>query len=413
MLTRHEKVVAKYLREYAEPEVNALPKLSHYDYCLVIPAYDETLENLERTWYQLKENYLVILVVNAPHQGHAATLRLKQDIIRQAGVVDSVGHCSYVPGNPDILLVDRCTDGDTIPPRQGVGLARKIGADIALRLVSEGRVESPRISCTDADAILPENYFATPLASTDAAIVFPFLHQPDPGLQLPTLLYDLSIIYYACGLRSADSSYAYTSLGSTMAISANHYAKVRGFPRRNAAEDFYLLNKLAKTGAIQSVPIQPILLEGRLSDRVPFGTGAGIGKIADMENPLEDFHFYNPDIFRLLKEFLAALASTWGEPHALAGTSEEIRNYCEQCELEALIANQIQSQTQRSVFEKFLHDWFDGFRTVKFVHFMRDRYLPSVPITGLSEAGFIDAFSLADLPGLRHQLSRQLFKTSQ
>ncbi|MBQ61849.1 MAG: hypothetical protein CMQ19_07215 [Gammaproteobacteria bacterium] len=410
MLTGDEKVITKYLQKYAEPEVNALPSLPHYDHCLVIPAFDETFKQLERTWHRLQENYLVILVVNSPLKEHAATLRLRQDIASLASSSDPVERCSYIPGNPDILLVDRCTVGNTIPPRQGVGLARKVGADIALRLISEGRVASPRISCTDADAILPENYFAPALTSADAALVFPFVHQPEPGLQLPTLLYDLSIVYYACGLRWSGSTYAYTSLGSTMAISASHYAKVRGFPRRDAAEDFYLLNKLAKTGSIQSLPVQPVHLAGRLSDRVPFGTGAGIGKISGMKNPLDDFHFYHPDTFRLLKELLAALSSTWTEPQALAGSSKEIQTYCEQSGLGELIAQQREKQTKKKVFEKFLHDWFDGFRTVKFVHFMRDHYLPSVPISGLSKAEFIDGFSQADLPELRHQLSKQLFK---
>ena len=47
-------------------------------------------------------------------------------------------------------------------------------------------------------------------------------------------------------MKYARSPYAFHTIGSTMAVSANHYAKVRGFPKREAGEDFYLLNKLAK-----------------------------------------------------------------------------------------------------------------------------------------------------------------------
>ena len=45
-----------------------------------------------------------------------------------------------------------------------------------------------------------------------------------------------------------------------------------GFPRRNATEDFYILNKLAKVGSIARLAGTPVILEGRLSDRVPIGT---------------------------------------------------------------------------------------------------------------------------------------------
>src|SRR5690606_4816987 len=44
-----------------------------------------------------------------------------------------------------LLLVDRFRAGRRIPKHQGVGLARKIGADIALALIAERRIERPWI----------------------------------------------------------------------------------------------------------------------------------------------------------------------------------------------------------------------------------------------------------------------------
>ena len=410
MQARDEKVVAKYLQTYAEPECNYLPELPRFDHCLVIPAFDETFEDLERVWERISGSYLVILVVNAPREHHVATIKLLQEAASRGTKVASKGLCTYLKGTPDILLVDRCSAGNAIAPRLGVGLARKIGADIALRLISEGTVRSHRISSTDADAVLPGDYFATSLADEDAALIFPFSHQHEAGLQIPTLLYEISILYYACALDWAGSHYGYASLGSSMAVSAAHYAKVRGFPRRNAAEDFYLLNKLAKTGAIRRILTTPILVSGRLSNRVPVGTGPGISKIADLDSPLENYRFYHPRIFALLKEFLLTLTTTWDTQGTFASAAPEIQHYCQAHDLLEFIVKQRAHHKQERVFNKFLSDWFDAFRTLKFVHFMRDNYLPSVPLSELGEAEFVNPELLTDLPILKRQLSGKLFK---
>jgi hypothetical protein len=414
MTTRNERVVAKYLQTYAEPESSSLPDMPRFNHCLVIPVFDETFDDLQQVWQGPTDRCLVILVVNAPCEHHHTTLALMRNMISRAGHVTSSGRCTYLGGTalngtPDILMVDRCSQGNSIAPGEGVGLARKIGADIALRLISEGVVGSSRISVTDADSILPPDYFKFQLADNDAAIVFPFSHRHETGLKIPTLLYEISMLYYACGLDWAGSSYGYTSLGSTMAFSATHYAKVRGFPRRNAAEDFYLLNKLAKTGVIHRISSRPIVLAGRLSTRVPVGTGPGIGKIAGLQSPLDSYHFYHPGIFTLLKEFLLALSNAWDEPGVLNNTDPAIQHYCREIQLYERLEERLAHHKKKIVFNKFLVDWFDGFRTLKLVHFLRDHYLPSVPLSQLGSARYVDTDLLEDLPALKLQLSARLF----
>ena len=413
-MARNSKAVSQYLTTYAEPEIRLIPNLSTtYDHCLVIPAYNETWGNVQKVWQNLRGSYLVILIVNSPEERHLVTCQLLQDVKDQSSGRIVQGSCSYLhgnpKGNPDILLVDRCSDGNTIESRHGVGLARKIGADIALQLISDRVVLSNRISVTDADAVLPADYFSFNLESSDAALSFAFEHSVETGLELPTLLYDISLLYYACGLDWAGSAYAYTSLGSTLAINSNHYAMVRGFPRRPAAEDFYLLNKLAKTGRVRRIGQSPIILSGRLSDRVPVGTGPGIAKIQALENPAIEYLFYNPGTFALLKEFQTALASAWQTPEALLATGDEIREYCKVMELDQLISEQHQRQGRKTTFDKFISDWFDGFKTLKFIHFMRDQFLPSVPFSRLGEAPFLASGPVTDLASRRRQLSSMLF----
>jgi hypothetical protein len=417
-MVRNSKAVSQYLTTYAEPEIQSIPNLSApYDHCLVIPAYNETWGNLQKVWQNLRDNYLAILIVNSPEERHLVTCQLLQEVKDQYSIHTAQGPCTYLHGNqqgnqhgnPDILLVDRCSDGNTIESRHGVGLARKIGADIALQLISDRVVLSNRISVTDADAELPADYFSYNLNPSDAALSFAFEHRATSGAELPTLLYDLSLLYYACGLDWAGSAYAYTSLGSTLAINSNHYAMVRGFPRRSAAEDFYLLNKLAKTGRVRRIGHSPIILSGRLSDRVPVGTGPGIAKILALENPAIEYLFYNPGIFTLLKDFQKALASVWQTPEAMLATGKEIRAYCNVMSLDQLISEQHQRHNKKTTFDKFLTDWFDGFKTLKFIHFMRDQFLPSVPFSRLGEAPFLATGPATDPTSRRRQMHSRLF----
>ena len=47
----------------------------------------------------------------------------------------------------------------------------------------------------------------------------------------------------------------------------------RSWRKRNAGEDFYLLEKLSKVAPLRKLSGAPILLRSRESFRVPFGTG--------------------------------------------------------------------------------------------------------------------------------------------
>ena len=122
----------------------------------------------------------------------------------------------------------------------------------------------------------------------------------------------VNVSYYVNSLKAANSNYAYPTLGSTFAIHAETYAQVRGYPKRNAGEDFHLLNKIAKTNSIQYSTETTISLEARLSDRVPIGTGPSIKKILDIieKDPSgQSYLSYNPLVFKLLARALKEICS--------------------------------------------------------------------------------------------------------
>ena len=75
---------------------------------------------------------------------------------------------------------------------------------------------------------------------------------------------NLSLRYYVAGMKYARSHLThFHTIGSTMAVRASYYAKVRGFPKREAGEDFYLLNKLAKVGTVLELEASPELPANR------------------------------------------------------------------------------------------------------------------------------------------------------
>lgn len=412
MSKKPHPAIGKYLARYAEPEVDHLPMTNTYQQCLVIPAYRESWEDLQNVWADLSEDLLLILVLNSPTQNDPATVTLLartheaySNRVQQANVSLLTGSDSH----PDAIVVDRCTVGLQIPIKQGVGLARKIGADIALALIAHGKIFTNRIPLTDADVKLPADYFAPNMADTDAALVYPFRHRATADLAEVTTLYEISMLYYAAGLKWAGSTYGFTTVGSLIAVSPAHYAMVRGFPKRNAGEDFYLLNKLAKTGNINSVATPVVSIQARLSERVPFGTGPGLMKILALTNPASDYLFYHPQVFVELQAFLLQLDQLWQSTDQLSETlSRPALAFCEQQGFMSTVSRKQSELKSERVFGKFISDWFDGFRTLKFIHELR-RHYPSVPVSDIVAAPFI-ALSAPSQHALRDHLAASCLK---
>ncbi len=419
----------KYLRHYAEPEIAALdglPDQGQWANVLVIPASNESPEFL-RPPPPCDGRSLMILVINetvtAPpqvslnNQALAATVRARFESLWQSskefpGFELSLLKDPFAPR--DVLLVDRFSEACQLSAKGGVGHARKIGADLALSLIHRQRISSPWIHCSDADVKLPKSYFTCSDAvqntmhktsSKYAALIYPFQHCDDQEravakeVILATQLYEFSLRYYVAGMKFARSPYAFNTIGSTIAVSAIHYAKVRGFPKREAAEDFYLLNKLAKVGLVlEGLDCEPIEIAARRSDRVPFGTGAAVNKITDLAEPVSDYRFYHPAVFDLLQHWLLSLPAIWQSRSNDLGASvfnDASGGYDQTAGQRSLLAGLNTIGTEQALahafkqsknleqFTRQMHTWFDAFRTLKLIHHLRDHHLSSVKFAEL------------------------------
>ena len=413
----------KYLRLYAEPEINGLeefPDQAHWENVMVIPACNESPEFL-RPPPRSEERCLMILVINESvsanpmvsrnNQALAATVQARFELQWQSTVnIQGFGLSLFrdPQSSRDVLLVDRFDEGRKLPVKGGVGHARKIGADLAAILIQRKQIQSAWIHCTDADVQVPETYFSCIQSlqsrkQDNSVLIYPFHHCDDQNraeskdVILATQLYELSLRYYVAGMKYARSPYAFHTIGSTMAVNSTHYAMVRGFPKREAGEDFYLLNKLAKVGSVleleEGPDCKPIEIAARRSDRVPFGTGAAVNRIADLDDQVNDFRFYDPKVFEFLRLWLQSLPAIWElkscelSADIFSNSSAEndhdfnpdlLLAYLQKIGINKVLEHGFRQSKNLDQFTRQLHTWFDAFRTLKMIHALRDDHLPLI-----------------------------------
>lgn len=423
-----KNVVEKYLKNYAEPEVNLIPELyeNHktWDNVISIPCYNEyheMIDLLDNNLPQLVKNTLVVINVNANQNSDIEVFKTNNKLI---DYIKSNSDSNYDRNtnslmeflkykNYDILLIDKTNENRFFNAKYGVGLARKIGADISLKLINQGLIKSNWIKTTDADVKLSDNYLDITPGKEYSAIAYTFYHNDlqknSQGLALQ--LYEIYLRYYYLGLIYAGSPYAFHTVGSSMSISAEHYAKVRGFPKkREAAEDFYMLNKLAKTGKIYRDKSSIINIKGRESNRVPFGTGASMNKISKLLDLKEQYYIYNPIVFDVIKN-IYKIFSVVIENKDMQSINPLIDEYNLQdvfieFELKEVINNCLKLSKDSKVIRGHINNWFDAFKILKVINYLsRNRYNQLVWSNALSTAPFIKNINLDnDIETIRNDI---------
>lgn len=401
----------KYFARYAEPEAKLADLLTEqYLAALVVPVCGEApslLDGFRAALSRAPERVLLVLVLNATdaasaaihveNQGllaHLAALFPTARAIEREGVT---GQAQLARGeHHDLLWLDRASPGVRLPPREGVGMARKLGGDLAAALWARGQLRCPLIASSDADVTLPTDYFrqlTEPVleSSPSSAWLWPYAHEAgaDPAIDAATVLYEISLRYYVLGLAAAGSCYAYQSVGSTLCVSAPAYLSVRGVPKREAAEDFHLLDKLSKVGPLRRPLLTPIAIRARVSERVPFGTGRRSREIAQELANGQDFALYSPRIFQALAAVLEGISdfAQSADQNALERAltlrvpelAEPIRLVLSELGVFTALANAAGQAAPGAVLRRRIHTWFDSLRTLRFVHRLRERCLPSLP----------------------------------
>ena len=315
---------------------------------------------------------------------------------------------SHLKTSTSALLKHGLLEAYDLPPKHaGVGLARKLGMDLAAeRLKQVGQPTAPIINL-DADCQVSANYFIaleahfkaypqTPGASLYYA--HPLTGNLPPAHYAGIVYYELFLRYYTHGLRYAGFPFGFQTVGSAMAVRANIYSKVGGMNRRKAGEDFYFLHKVIEQGDFSEINTLTVQPSARVSDRVPFGTGKAM---ADYFEDPDHLHLQYPlQAFTHLKHWvdcLPALYNTYKIYNAHKGDEScdeadtEILDLAEALPeiqaLDSVLKNFLLAQglnekikeiwentTHYESFEKRFFQWFNGFRVMKALHALRDAY---------------------------------------
>lgn len=352
---------------------------------VVIPALAEsarlfrTLRSLADNPPDLLNRFLVLVVVNHREDAsdedkadNRATLKLLEETW---GSLPKL-HLAWV---------DAASLGLELPAKKGgVGLARKIGFDLALPLM-DCSSSDPALVALDADTLVQPDYLPAIMdhfhASSDGGAVIPFRHQAGgTGEECDAITrYELFLRSYVMGLSLAGSPYAFHTVGSAMACTAKAYVRMGGMNSRVAAEDFYFLQHLKKTAGISKVSGTCVHPSARASHRVPFGTGRSVSRILSGEN--DAVLFYRADCFKILSAWLSLVESrvndTGGQIMVAARSiSPCLESFLDNAGFpstwEKLVKNTASQEGLKSAF----HEWFDGLQTMKLIHHLSDVLYP-------------------------------------
>jgi hypothetical protein len=376
---------------------------------VVIPALAEqanlpaTLESLAANPAHLLDETLILVVVNQRRDASAAE---RSD--NRATLAD-LPRWREALGLKNLRWVDAASSGNELPPRQGVGLARKIGLDLALAHL-DFRGGDPLLLCLDADTLVQPDYlgairehFATARAG-GASISFRHRPAGDPAGQIAIDRYELFLRSYVLGMELARSPFAFHTVGSAMACRGSAYVAAGGMNRRQAGEDFYFLQQIHKTSGIAPLTGTVVHPSPRPSHRVPFGTGRAVG---EMLATGEQLLFYQPQLFGIVGEWLECAAGHGGcDGKKLLRRAGEIspllREYLESAGFGEAWDNLRRNSRDGERLMASFDGWFDAFRTMRLMHHLTDSAYPRIPaeeaVPPLLERGGYE--SPADLGGL-------------
>jgi len=149
--------------------------------------------------------------------------------------------------------------------------------------------------------------------------------------------------------------------------------------RRQAGEDFYFLHKLTKLGQIYEIQDAIVYPSARVSDRVPFGTGASMTK---WMNDSEDLTFtYNFLAFLDLNIFFGRVDSLFqigaeNYPEFISTLPLSVQEYLQTVDFTDKLSEINRNSSSLDSFRKRFFQFFDAFIILRFLNFAHQKYYP-------------------------------------
>lgn len=275
-----------------------------------------------------------------------------------------------------------------VPPfarkHAGAGFARKAGMDEAVYRFNTAGNENGIIVSFDADSSCDTNYLTEiEKCFSDAKRTGCHIYYEHPlqGDEHPEIVYDaitgyeLFLRYFPEAMRLTGFPWPFHTVGSCFAVSSKVYAAQGGMNRRTAGEDFYFLHKIFPLGNFTELNTTRVIPSPRISDRVPFGTGATISRFASGIQseisvwPLESFD----DLTLLFNKVPLLFRADEGEIHKIAGSLTSLmKNYLAGNGFMAAVVQMNAHSSNYVSFRKRFFTWFNAFRLLKYLNYARD-----------------------------------------
>lgn len=351
-------------------------KYSHIAVAIPLMAESENLPNLMSCLEaQTFRNFEVFFCVNQPESFRHNPEKefICHDNQESLKYLQKLDHARY-------SVIDRSSAGMGWDEKhQGVGHARKALFDTILKEHSDNTI----IISLDGDTSFNGNYFQSIVSQFNekpwiSAVSVPYFHPlPQNGNEQRTLLrYEIYMRHYMLNMLLIRNPYAFTALGSAMAFPIWAYRKSGGITPLQGGEDFYLMQKLRKTGKISVYNEECVYPQGRTSFRVPFGTGPAVQK--DIAEQDSSYPFYSGESFDKVGATFDLFPQLF-ESDKETPMSEFLRSQLKTDELWNPIRRNFKTV---ELFVKSCTERVDGLRILQF--------LKSEHVPGSSENNFMD-----------------------
>ncbi len=416
--------VKKYLDKFSSQNYSAeCTAEKNFEIIVVVPAICE-YENIQKLLNSLTANdefmlskTLILFIINEDESSNKSvslynqkSLQYLRDLITKYSSTENFGD-SISRKKINIALVDAASEGKRMSGKNsGVGFARKVGMDIALTKFDYNCESKKILVCLDADCEVEQNYLKAIYYAFNESdmrcgyVKFEHRLTNNNDYDLAVICYEIFLRYYVLGLKYAGSPFAFHTIGSTMVCDYESYIDVQGMNKRKAAEDFYFMEKLAKKFSISEISETTVYPSARESWRVPFGTGQRIGRFLSKRQ--NEYVLYSPNSFKTLKEwnnFFFQNSERSVESYLIksAEINEHLLSFLNYNDFNTGMKKIIENSKSDSQFELQKKLWFDGFKTLKFIHYLRDRINPDISMFDALDFMFdLNGLSLPDRKGI-------------
>ena len=312
----------------------------------ILREFDQISCLLQDIQSQEHKDFCVYFCINQPDQWWDDPAHI-EDCLDNQKTFDYIHQNALFP----FVIVNKFSKGEGwINNKTGVGWARKILFNTILERANNEDI----IVSLDADTMFKPLYFQSIVDSFIAnpnkvALSVPYYHQltDDQDLNRKILRYEIYLRTYFINLILINSPYAFTAIGSAMAIPIWAYKKSGGMKPYQSGEDFYLMQKLCKMGEINLCHEQRVYPSSRYSDRVPFGTGPAM--ISAANGNWDKYPIFPNTSFQMIREFYDIAPKLFDEKNIWTSIRKN-------------------SKTENQ-FVKKVHQKFDGLRILQFLRY--------------------------------------------